>query len=508
MSFDVTLSYGQILVGDKNSTVRFQNNIQSCFSRVRLLYGATPIEDIIGYNQIVRSITEWTGASTENTICQTSINEGIGGYVMGRSGSIGTDNADVFTAVTRQANIPGLVPVRQAYIQGVSTGSTANTAASAISPTGMGFGVVPNGTTAISVAIPAAPTNNDCITTTDPVRRYQVQFALGLFNQPKLIPTKFMASQLAIEITLANPSECIYTGINAATTNTPTYSISNVNLIPEILEFDASYDEMFLKGLMNGGVPIKFATWNNYKSTSASSTVNIQIQERSRSVKSIFALQRRDPTSFTTDSGASFFCTGTTGTNGQNTLQEYQYRIGGRYFPASPVQNATTVGGSISNGGAESWIELSKALNTLGDARLATPVNVLKWAVPPGSVQLTTATATTFTTLPEWDYSNGIARWQNGSPVLVRIENWSTATNLTSGSSFCSNVGSSCFAMAIDLETSNGGEISGLNAEEQSDISLIARWNVPQASGMVFDIYTYIDSMIVLRENNVLELIQ
>lgn len=330
MSFDVTLSYGQILVGDKNSTVRFQNNIQSCFSRVRLLYGATPIEDIIGYNQIVRSITEWTGASTENTMCQTSINEGIGGYVMGRSGAIGTDNADLINAVTRQANIPGLVPVRQAYIQGVSTSSTANTAASAISPTGMGFGVVPNGTTAIAVPIPVAPTNNDCITTTDPVRRYQVQFALGLFNQPKLIPTKFMASQLAIEITLANPSECIYTGINAATLNTPTYSISNVNLIPEILEFDASYDEMFLKGLMNGGVPIKFATWNNYKSTSASSTVNIQIQERSRSVKSIFALQRRDPTSFNTDSGASFFCTGTTGNYGQNTLQEYQYRIGGR----------------------------------------------------------------------------------------------------------------------------------------------------------------------------------
>jgi hypothetical protein len=91
---------------------------------------------------------------------------------------------------------------------------------------------------------------------------------------------------------------------------------------------------MFLKGLMNGGVPIKFATWNNYKATSASSTVNIQIQERSRSVKSIFALQRRDPTTFTADSGASFFCTGTNGatgaTGGANTLQEYQYRIGGR----------------------------------------------------------------------------------------------------------------------------------------------------------------------------------
>lgn len=60
--------------------------------------------------------------------------------------------------------------------------------------------------------------------------------------------------------------------------------------------------------------------------------------------------------------------------------------------------------------------------------------------------------------------------------------------------------------MAIDLETSNGGEISGLNAEEQSDISLIARWNNPQgpSTAMVMDVFTYIDSMIVLRENNVI----
>lgn len=99
---------------------------------------------------------------------------------------------------------------------------------------------------------------------------------------------------------------------------------------------------MFLKGLMNGGVPIKFATWNNYKSTGASTSVNIQIQERGRSVKSIFAMQRRDTGTFASDGGASFFCTGTGGTSsltataGANTLQEFQFRIGGRYFIFNP----------------------------------------------------------------------------------------------------------------------------------------------------------------------------
>ncbi len=90
---------------------------------------------------------------------------------------------------------------------------------------------------------------------------------------------------------------------------------------------------------MNGGVPIKFATWNNYRSSvSNQSSINIQIQERSRSVKSIFALQRRDQPTFTADTGATFFCTGTNGSTslttangaGANSLQEYQFRIGGR----------------------------------------------------------------------------------------------------------------------------------------------------------------------------------
>jgi hypothetical protein len=172
------------------------------------------------------------------------------------------------------------------------------------------------------------------------------------------------------------------------------------------------------------------------------------------------------------------------------------------YFPASPVQNATQVGGNTSNGGAESWIELSKALNYLGDSRLSTGCNVLKWAVPPySSARFNFQAGLPYNVLPELDYRDSVVRWDNGSLQAIQVEIGNVGAD---NNSFAGNIGSSCFAMAIDLETSNGGEISGLNAEEQSDISLIARWNVPQAAGFVFDVYTYIDSMIVLRENNVI----
>jgi hypothetical protein len=62
--------------------------------------------------------------------------------------------------------------------------------------------------------------------------------------------------------------------------------------------------------------------------------------------------------------------------------------------------------------------------------------------------------------------------------------------------------------MAVSLETSNGLEISGLNAEEQSDISLQAMYSAAPPAGYLMEVYTYYDAMLVLRENNVLELIQ
>ena len=162
-----------------------------------------------------------------------------------------------------------------------------------------------------------------------------------------------------------------------------------------------------------------------------------------------------------------------------------------RYFPSQPVQLSTEIGTGCNNGGAEAFVELQKALNVVGDYRLSTSVNCLRWAMPIDSAGL----------LPNSDYSNYLKNWNaGGNPTYVAIE---SATN-----SYCGNVGSCAFAAAVDLETSNGIEISGLNAEEQSDISFIANYKSAQASGYSLEVFSYFDAMIILRENNVLELIQ
>ena len=277
------------------------------------------MEDIPNYNVIVRALTEWTGSDALGPD-QTSISDGIGGVSPTISGAVEK------TTPVGPLNILG--NVRQKYIHGIDSRHTA-----ADATTATGFGSVPNGQTSIGQLYGTGGNTDAALQAVNPIRRYQIQLALGMFTQEKLIPTKFMASQLAIEITLAQPSECMYfisAGTAAATA--PTYQITNMNLIPEILEFDASYDESFLRGLQSGGVPIKFSTWNNFRFTASNaSTFNLQIQERSRSVKAIFALQRRENGDLTKDNGATFFTTDIASSTG-TTLQDFQFRIGGRYY--------------------------------------------------------------------------------------------------------------------------------------------------------------------------------
>lgn len=157
IEFDVELTGPTFTEATTEAFTRFENNIQSIFSRVRLLYGSTPLEDIIKYNTIVRNLTEWTGTNQENALDQTSITDGVGGtYSTYSTTATGTVE---YLAVN----------ARQAFIQGIDDRAPATG--------GISLGAVPNGT----VATAAGLSPGFC------VRRYQVSLALGLFTQDKLV---------------------------------------------------------------------------------------------------------------------------------------------------------------------------------------------------------------------------------------------------------------------------------------------------------------------------------
>ncbi len=214
-----------------NTLVRFQNNIQCIFNRVRILYGSLVIEDINDYNTIVRMLSEHTQYNA-NVVDQSSIAEGVGGQTM----------------LMLTANTPTMVNTRYNFIQGIAAGNSATAIAPALNP-----------------------------------RRYQVNLAAGLFSQDKLIPLKWMASQLAIELYLEDPVSCLEYGVYSSTQN---YELDQVNIVAEMLEFDSSYDAAFLNGLKGDGVPLKLCSWHTFTfATTTAANYNLQIQERSRSVK-------------------------------------------------------------------------------------------------------------------------------------------------------------------------------------------------------------------------------
>jgi len=440
LAFDVYLTgYGTA----GSQLLRFQNNIQSIFSRVRLMYGSTPLEDIINYNVITRNLTEWTANSNNSGVDGNILTDGIGQTQL----FLETNGVTSLIATTQSQN------ARQ-----VSHGI------------------------AVADYLPLQTTNSTGATSS--AKRYTVQLNLGLFNQDKLIPVKFMASQLAIELTLANSESCIFVQ-TAGSGSSPYFEVQNVTLLPEILEFDSAYDAMFLKGLKEGGVPIKFSSWHTFQfNLAATTSANVQIQERSRSVRSIYTVQRISPELLTNDSGATLYSSNVTSSN---TLQQYQYRIGGRYYPASPVQCALVTGGSQSNGAAEAYVELQKALHTLGDFRLSNSLSYTRWGYP---------------------YATDVLNASRDGAFIPQQALFGLIAGNATASKNGQGISSQAFCMAINLDTTDGGEICGINAEEQSDIILQAQWSHAQTSGYVLESYVYFDAMLIIRENNVVELIQ
>ena len=460
ITFDLTL-YNY--VGGTGS-VRLQNGANSVFNRVRLLYGSSVIEDIRGYNDITRMLIEHVGTNGQNSCDESTIAEGQGGIITELDGAGG---------------YYGLCNVRQKMIQGLDN---ALPVAASDFFGGTGFGNVPQSTDR-----PFVGGNGGSYVT----RRYTLPFALGMFIQDKLIATKFMASQLAIELTLEQPSACIFAPHASGFTASPTYTIGNVALMPEMQSFDQVFDEAFVEGLEKGEVNYKFASWRQYTTSLNSANINFSVTEKSRWIKSIFVMQKRATPTFITDQGACYF---DTSLNGDSTLQSYQFRAGGVFYPPSAVELASN-GSSVTNGGAEALTELQKALRTYNDKRLSSGVNAQRWAIQNAAG-----------VLHDTDYKTSIITTSAvGIPSLKVVE---SATN-----AFCGTVGSQMFVMAANFDSSSRGELSGLNGEEQNSITFMANWKQPQVMGSEntpasIVAYTYFDSVFLLGANNTAKLVE
>lgn len=476
-SFDIKIINDAAVADVRN--IRFQNNIKSVFSRMQLRYGSLTLEDLRETGPLERLLIEAAGTNTSNAMDQNSIAEGIGGY----------------TTTIHNAAIP--------IWKDPALNSTASDATALTTLDGTDVDTAGD-VHVLNVRNTFIQSNNyhmgaaayhDAVATGQP-RTYHFQIPVGLFQQNKLLPLKWMASQLTLEFTLADPKKCMVAELSAGgkSLGLVNYEINNFNFNAELLEFDGSYDAAFLEGLRGDGVPIKFSTWDTfmYTPTPGGTSQTLQIPERNRSLKAAFVVQIppamvTTATGYPWDSHALLHSSNGISTNavngrndsvGKGHITSYQWRIGGKYYPAQPVACGN---GTYTNGGSEAYRELEKALNIVGDYRLSTGLTASRWCPSGGSPM--------------------------GWKGISRPYDW-PAEQKSDVSKQGGYAGPSAFAIALDLETSSGAEVSGLNGEEQNDLSLTITYSDGQSVECQYLAYIYYDSLLVLRENNLVELIK
>lgn len=397
------------------------------FSRLRVMYGSLVLEDIQEYDTLVRMLYECA--------VQRDYGSSHGQILDGMASATPKDNGAAFE------------------FAGIGTGYSTRpvTSAAAI---------------AQSLYMPGRK------------RTFCLNLLSGLLTQKKLIPLKWMASQLVIELTVNNeldalvgssgmPAAFVTAGptgqVAVAAPASLTYNITDVNFVAELLEFDSAFDTAFWGGLQQMGVPLKFASWHFHSFPMTGGNQTFQIHERSRSVKAAFAVARTtrppsvsiDKNRFFSDLGATYTADGDITRATPAPIESFQFRVGGRYYPAQPVRCLF--------GAAEAYMELAKAIDNLGDYTRGSQMSAYRWAA------------------------------------------YADETSVTQGEE-----GGEAFIMACGFENVDvsPGTIAGINAEEQSDIAInIKTRGAIAPTDKKLDVFMYYDCLLVVRPGNNVELI-
>lgn len=418
----------------------FQNNIASIFRRVRVLYGSLVLEDIQDYNILQRLFTE-TLSTAGTSSSSTGIFQGIG-YNSRKNG-----NTTFATALDRY---------NYHSITELNNTSPENTAT----------------------------------TQGQTVRRYAIPINTGVFQQKRLIPLKFMSSNLQIEFELAEAVDCqIWTVGTVGTPTIPATSVTEVGLpeiIAELLEFDADFDVSVFESLKSG-LAIPYQSWH-VTAQNIGPTVNAQlnIQESARSVRYALAVLTDDATRLL-NQDAHFFWPGffsqplaqseaiplvgaTPLTRCDTLIESFQWRLGGTYYPSQPV---ACYGGS----------------SALASITLPLPGIDSNYADPPVEAYCEL--------MKVFDNQFGKRGVLSGD---VSQSLFSSKRDLVTTSS----IESGAFVMACDFLTDRGDTIGGINAEEQNDLMLIMKFASNASAGTAKVVRTIIcfDNIMILGESN------
>ena len=332
--------------------VSFQRGgAHNIFNRVTVKYGSLTIEDIQEYGRLVRLFYEL----------------GVQKDYAGSHGQILDGMAASHTNDASGSNLPG--DISDTFID-------SNVITNSFNPADVYF--APEAAVATTFLYPGRR------------RTFNINLLTGLFTQRKLIPLKWMASQLALELTIANEGDALvmFGGSKNGTRNVdstvPTYTIEEVRFIAELVEFDSAFDASFYGALTTMGIPLKFGSWHYHTFPITGTQSVFQIHERSRSVKSAYAVvvtnkdgnhlidRNRFYHDLNLDPSSSTGAVTWDANGAAAPIEEFWWRVGGRYYPSQPIR--------CMYGSSEAFIEVSKCLDNLGDYTRGSQISAQRWS--------------------------------------------------------------------------------------------------------------------------------
>jgi hypothetical protein len=182
-----------------------------------------------------------------------------------------------------------------------------------------------------------------------------VRFCLplpGLLSTARYLPLPYMGEGLTIELHLANTNEAMASFAQNANVE---YEIRRPIFLGTMINFDRRY-EADLEVQLAMGINIHAPTWSTMRRNVQGGEYEIDIPQRSSSIKSLFVMQQitAQLTSINTnvDRTTSFVWAGNS---------EYQFKVGGHSVPETPV---SVYYGQVvpREGSVEAYYELMKAL--------------------------------------------------------------------------------------------------------------------------------------------------
>ncbi len=189
--------------------------------------------------------------------------------------------------------------------------------------------------------------NTDDVGTAGAQRRCIQLLGGVLDNNQTYFPLKY-TNGLIIDIFVTSDAKVGGTGL----------TISDVSYACEFLKMDAMYTSAFEQQFLTSGIKYAFDTYTTSQSTINSTSVNKQITENVRSLKTVYAVQQQSADSLNVFR--------------QARTASVQWKYGSVYVPAQAV--------SCADGGAEMFKEVMKAVNLSADQSYDVDINKADWS--------------------------------------------------------------------------------------------------------------------------------